>query len=88
MTILSVVLCIVGLFIVYIAIETAVRIGFNRYIVGQLPKTEVEVARERKHYLSTWFGKIRRSFDKIIKKQSKVISDQFHEQMKKEKNEG
>ena len=87
MTILSIVLCIAGLFFVYIAIETAVRIGFNRYIVGQLPETEVEVARERKHYLSTWLGKIRASFDKI-KKQSKVISDQIHEQMNKGKNEG
>ena len=87
MTILSVVLCIVGLFVVYIAIETAVRIGFNRYIVGQLPETEVEAARERKHYLSIWLGKIRGSFEKI-RKQSKVISDQFLEQLKRGKNEG
>ncbi|MFD9627369.1 hypothetical protein [Peribacillus muralis] len=49
--IFSIILAIVGLFLLYIVIETAVRKGINKSIIGQLLEEKYEINEGKKSFL-------------------------------------
>ncbi|MFJ7755831.1 hypothetical protein ACQKGI_21575 [Peribacillus muralis] len=49
--ILSAVLTIVGIFILYVVIETAVRKGINKSMIGQILEKKYEVKEEHHSFL-------------------------------------